>query len=70
MWDGAAILNCHNKSAHGNGGAICLAGAALTDLGDNLFENNSAENHGGAVSVSYVKNDDNTTTATSCATAR
>lgn len=51
-----------SNSSNGNGGAICVVGGTVTGTGNNLFDANSAENHGGAVYVSYINNDDATKT--------
>ncbi len=43
----------NSSGSNGNGGAITLSGGTLTASGNNEFNANSAENHGGAVYVAY-----------------
>ncbi|MBQ4569301.1 MAG: hypothetical protein IJA62_04535 [Ruminococcus sp.] len=54
----SAVKNA--SGSNGNGGAIAVAAGTLNATGDNLFDGNTAENHGGAIYVSY-KTDDNGT---------
>ena len=53
--DGAEILDCHNKSAHGNGGAICCdSGNVIMNGG--VIANCSAKGSGGAIRVTGARN--------------
>ena len=42
------------SGSSGNGGAISMGSGTLTGTGTNVFTENTAENHGGAIYVSYV----------------
>ena len=50
----------NSSGSNGNGGAVCVVGGTVIASGDNLFSKNTAENHGGAVYVSYTTNADET----------
>lgn len=56
MWDGAAILNCHNKSAHGNGGAICCDSGNIIMNGGTIA-GCTALGSGGAIRVTGARTD-------------
>ncbi len=43
----------NSAGSYGNGGAVIVTAGTITASGDNVFDTNSAENHGGAVYVSY-----------------
>ena len=53
--DGAEILNCHNKSAHGNGGAICCDSGNII-MNGGVIANCSAKGSGGAIRVTGARN--------------
>ena len=55
MDDGAEILNCHNKSAHGNGGAICCDSGNVV-INGGVIANCSAKGSGGAIRVTGARN--------------
>lgn len=46
------------NGGNGNGGAISIAAGTLNGSGTNVFKENTAENHGGAIYVSYVTGTD------------
>ncbi len=50
------------SGSNGNGGAVYLNGGTMNGVNSTRLTSNSAENHGGAVYVSYVNNDDGTKT--------
>ena len=52
--DGAEILNCHNKSAHGNGGAICCDSGNII-MNGGVIANCSAKGSGGAIRVTGAR---------------
>ncbi len=54
----SAILNSQSKN--GNGAAISIAGGNVNADGTNLFSNNTAAGHGGAVYVAYYNKTDGT----------
>ncbi len=54
----SAVKNA--SGSDGNGGAIIVVAGTLTATGDNVFDGNTAENHGGAVYVSYKTKEDGT----------
>ncbi len=56
----SAVLTEDGKN--GNGGAVSIAAGKVTASENVIFNGNSAENHGGAVYVSYGNNDDGTKT--------
>lgn len=53
--EGAEILNCHNKSAHGNGGAICCDSGNIFMTGG-VIAGCSAKGSGGAIRVTGARN--------------
>ena len=53
--DGAEILDCHNKSAHGNGGAICCDSGNII-MNGGVIANCSAKGSGGAIRVTGARN--------------
>ena len=53
--DGAEILNCQNKSAHGNGGAICCDSGNII-MNGGVIANCSAKGSGGAIRVTGARN--------------
>ena len=53
--DGAEILDCHNKSAHGNGGAICCDSGNII-MNGGIIANCSAKGSGGAIRVTGARN--------------
>ena len=53
--EGAEILNCHNKSAHGNGGAICCDSGNII-MNGGVIANCSAKGSGGAIRVTGARN--------------
>ena len=53
--EGSEILNCHNKSAHGNGGAICCDSGNIIMSGG-VIANCSAKGSGGAIRVTGARN--------------
>lgn len=55
MWDGAKILNCHNKSAQGNGGAICCDSGNIVMNGGTIA-GCSALGSGGAIRATGARN--------------
>ena len=52
--DGAEILDCHNKSAHGNGGAICCDSGNII-MNGGVIANCSAKGSGGAIRVTGAR---------------
>lgn len=53
--DGAEILDCHNKSANGNGGAICCDSGNIV-MNGGVIANCSAKGSGGAIRVTGARN--------------
>lgn len=52
--EGSEILNCHNKSAHGNGGAICCDSGNII-MNGGVIANCSAKGSGGAIRVTGAR---------------
>ncbi len=51
-----------SNGSNGNGGAVTVVGGTVTGSGTNVFKENTAENHAGAIYVSYLNNADTTKT--------
>ena len=51
----------NSSGANGNGGAMVISASTVTASGNNTFIGNTAENHGGAIYVTYTENEDKTT---------
>ncbi|MBE6823955.1 MAG: hypothetical protein E7513_01275 [Ruminococcaceae bacterium] len=52
------VSEMDSNGGNGHGGAITLSGAKLTTAGNIKFIGNAAENHGGAVYVTYIKGEE------------